>query len=226
MVRVERVDNELTHLAKQSLAEERDKSAGTYNTPCVNDALQDIFYGKCYICENKQVSSWQIEHLVPHRGDRELKFSWDNLFLACAHCNNVKGDRYTPVLDCTKVDVDECIAFRKNGYFGVHEELEFVPLNDEEATVNTCELLKETYYGDTPQKKVEGRFIRKQLRDELSRFKNYVRDYVDAKGMREQELYCTIKKELSTGSPFAAFKRWLIRDHAEAFPKLVDCWKN
>ena len=47
----------------------------------------------------------------------ELKFGWDNLFLACAHCNNIKSDNYEHILDCTKVDVDELIAFRKKGTF-------------------------------------------------------------------------------------------------------------
>ena len=113
MVRIEREDTEAARLAQQSLVEEKAKRSGTYNTPTVNDALQEIFCGKCYICESKNVSSWQIEHLIPHKEDKELKFSWDNLFLACAHCNNIKGDKYTPILDCTKVDVDEQIAFRK-----------------------------------------------------------------------------------------------------------------
>ena len=128
-------------------------------------------------------------------------------------------------MDCTKVDVDEQIAFRKVGYFGVPEKLEFVPLVHDEPTEHTCELLREVYYGDTPQKKVEGNFIRKQLRDELSRFKNYVREYACASDRKKQELYVTIKKELSSSSPFAAFKRWLIRDHADMFRDFMNCWK-
>lgn len=226
MVRIEREDTEAARLAQQSLVEEKAKRSGTYNTPAVNDALQEIFCEKCYICESKNVSSWQIEHLIPHKEDKELKFFWDNLFLACAHCNNIKGDKYTPTLDCTKVDVDEQIAFHKVGYFGIHEELEFMPLVDDVRTKHTCELLKEVYYGDTPQKKAEGKFIRKHLRDEMSRFKNYVREYTESNGRKKQELYVTIVNELSSSSPFTAFKRWLIRDHKDVFGEFMSCWKN
>ena len=28
---------------------------GSYNTPEVNAALKELFHGKCYICENKQL---------------------------------------------------------------------------------------------------------------------------------------------------------------------------
>lgn len=33
--------------------------------------------------ENKEATSYQIEHLVPHRGDKQLKYSWENLFWVC-----------------------------------------------------------------------------------------------------------------------------------------------
>ena len=82
---------------------------GSYNTPEVNAALKELFHGKCYICENKQITSYQIEHLVSHRGNVDLKYDWNNLFLACAHCNNTKLDKFEPIIDCTKENVEELI---------------------------------------------------------------------------------------------------------------------
>ncbi|MBO6179525.1 MAG: HNH endonuclease [Selenomonadaceae bacterium] len=224
MVKIERLESELSEKAVASLEREKAKASGSYNTPEVNEALQDMFYGKCYICENKKVTSWQIEHLVPHRGNKDLKFSWDNLFLSCAHCNNIKNDRFEPIWDCTKEDVDEHIAFRKEGYFGKDEKYLFSPLDDAIETQNTCKLLNEAYYGSTTQKQVEAKFIRKELRDELGRFKNYVRDYMYETGRTKDELLCTIRSELSASSPFAAFKRWLIRDN-DKYAELLNCWK-
>ena len=226
MVKIERKQTELTQAAIESLAAEKAKSNGTYNTPSVNEALQDIFHEKCYVCESKDVSSWQIEHLTPHNDDKDLKFAWNNLFLACAHCNNTKLSHYVPIWDCTAIDVDEHIAFRKEGWFGKPEHLKFDSLDQRIETRNTCNLLNEVYYGSTPQKKIEANFIRKKLRDELGKFKNYVRDYAQAKGKSRTELRCTILKELSSSSAFAAFKRWLIRDHADMYGDLVNCWKE
>jgi len=38
------------------------------------------------------------------------KFDWNNLFLTCGHCNNIKGKRYDDILDPTKCDPEEHIA--------------------------------------------------------------------------------------------------------------------
>ncbi len=193
---------------------------GSYNLPEVNAALKELFHGKCYICENKQITSYQIEHLYPHHGDQDLKYDWNNLFLACAHCNNTKSDEYAPILDCTKENVEEKIAFRKTGYFGKEEKLLFEPLDRSEKAGNTIALLEAVYYGTTPQKKMEAAILRRGLRKELSEFKEYVREYLEAEGEEKEDLWCVLKKELGDASPFAAFKRWLIRDHKDYFPEL------
>ena len=205
--------------AIEALEKARKTDSG-YNTPEVNAALREMFHGKCYICENKEAASYQIEHLAAHRGNLNLKYDWQNLFWACAHCNNTKLDRFEPILDCTKEDIEAAIAFRKKGYFGTDEELLFEPLDDREATLNTGQLLREVYYGTTPQKKIEAAILRKQLRKEIAEFKRYVRDYKEAEDEEKEDLKCLLKRELGDASPFAAFKRWLIRDNKESYPEL------
>ena len=130
MIKIERKETEKT---KQAIADlqKASENESSYNIESVNQALKEIFHGKCYICENKAVTSYQIEHLVPHRGDKTLKYDWKNLFWSCAHCNNIKSDKYEPILDCTKEPVEKMIAFRKRGYFGTDEKLEFVPVKDD-----------------------------------------------------------------------------------------------
>lgn len=219
MVKVERKETEKTKNAKKSLDEEK-KKGGTYNTPEVNYALNEIFYGKCYICESKNSSSYQIEHLKPHKGDLDLKFDWNNLFWVCAHCNNVKLAKYDSILDCTKEDVDTIISFRKSGHFGQEEKLEFEALDDREETKNTVELLKLVYYGNTPQKTLEAKILRKRLRKELSGFKELVREYKETEGEEKEDLAFSLKRELKSSSEFAAFKRWLIRDNKEYYAEL------
>lgn len=75
-------------------------------------------------------------------------------------------------------------------------------------------LLKDAYYGTTPQKKIEARIIRKTLRKELAEFKEYVREYQEAEDEEEKEdAEILIRKELKDSSAFTAFKRWLIWDN-------------
>ena len=193
---------------------------GSYNTPEVNAALKELFHGKCYICENKQITSYQIEHLVSHRGNVDLKYDWNNLFLACAHCNNTKLDKFEPIIDCTKENVEELIAFRRTGYFGTDEKLIFDMLECTIEVQNTIKLLQEVYYGSTPQKKMEATILRRTLRKELAEFKEYVREYHEAEDEEKEDLKYLLQQQLKDSSPFAAFKRWLIRDNKEVFAEL------
>ena len=220
MIKVERKSSEKAEKAIESLRREKARS-GSYNTPEVNAALREMFHGKCYICENKQITSYQIEHLVSHRGNADLKYDWNNLFLACAHCNNTKLDKYEPIIDCTKETVEALIAFRRTGYFGTDEKLLFEKLDDRIEVENTIKLLQEVYYGSTPQKKMESTILRRMLRKELSAFKEYVREYHEAEDEEKEDLKYLLQKELRDSSPFAAFKRWLIRDNREVYAELL-----
>lgn len=211
MIKIEREQTDKVRLAQEDLKKAKVKKT-SYNTENVNEALIEIFHGKCYICEYKNATSFQIEHLIPHKENLDLKYDWNNLFWSCAHCNNIKLDKYDPIIDCTKEDVEKKIAFRKEGYFGTAEKFVFVPLDDEKKTHNTIELLNDAYYGTTPQKKIEAKILRKNLRENISKFKNYVREYLEATGEDKEDLELVIKKELGDNSEFTAFKRWLVRD--------------
>lgn len=227
MVKIERKETEQSKLAIRSLAKEKVKSSGKCNTAEVVEALQEIFHGKCYICEYNKATSWEVEHIKPHNGDIDLKFDWSNLFWACGYCNHIKGNKFTPILDCTKVEIDEMIAFRKIGYFGVSESLKFEIVSD--ATENmavekTCALLQRVYYGETPQEKIRAKMLRHEVRVELTKFKNYIRDYNEASGEDKKDLFLIIRRELISRSAFAAFKRWIVRDNPIC-KDFIDCWK-
>ena len=222
MVRFERKDTEKARLAVVSLEKEKRKSSGTYNTPEVNAALKEMFHDKCYLCEQKGLTSRAIEHRVPHQGNLDLKFDWNNLFLVCTHCNNIKGNRYDKILDCSQVAVDSKIAFRKHGYWGVPEYLEFVPLSDDEETRNTVALLEEIYQGRTAQKNDESKMICRKVQRAMSDFKNCVREYAESEGEDREDALELIKRELKASSEFTAFKRWLIRDAESQYPELQD----
>ena len=125
-------------------------------------------------------------------------------------------------MDCTKVEVDELIAFRKIGYFGADERLEFVALCENIEVANTICLLNDAYYGTTPQKEIEAKVIRKRLRDELHSFKDCVREYQEAEGEEKEDLLYLIKMKMKANAPFAAFKRWLIKDNKDYFAELFE----
>lgn len=113
MVKIKR-----TFPAPLSLAVEYKKENGSYAQDDVIKQLQTDFNGKCYICEMKNLSDPQIEHLLPHKQgkDKKRKFDWENLFWACPHCNRVKNQKKYEegILDCCKIDPEEFLFFRLN----------------------------------------------------------------------------------------------------------------
>lgn len=215
MVKFERLDTEKSRKAIQSLVRAR-RSRRSYNTPEVCEALKEMFHEKCYICESKHVTSYNIEHLTPHQGNADYKYNWDNLFLSCSHCNNTKQSRHIPILDCSKVEVDRCISFHFLDSLQNENEILIEALDEAIETQHTCELLMEVYYGRTPQKKLEARIIRRELRRQLLAFKADIREYLEAdEGDDKHDLYCKIQRELSNRSEYTAFERWLIWDNKE-----------
>ena len=82
-------------------------------------------------------------------------------------------------------------------------------------------LLNEVYYGSTAQKIEEAKIIRKQLSKELNAFEECVTDYNAADGEDKKDLELSIMMKLKWNAPFAAFKRWMIRDASDKFPELL-----
>ena len=205
MVKFERPDSSEAHVAIESLKREKRKGSGKYNTNEVNKALGLMFAHKCYLCEKKDLDNLQME----------------NLFLSCNHCNNIKNDKFTPILDCTKVAVDKKIAFRRHSEPFMPDKLEITALEDDVETRNTVALLNEVYYGSTAQKIEEAKIIRKQLSKELNAFEECVTDYNAADGEDKKDLELSIMMKLKWNAPFAAFKRWMIRDASDKFPELM-----
>lgn len=221
MVKITRNNNSAKSLkAIDDLKIAKAKDSG-YNIDSVNDALEEMFHGKCYICENKYISSINIEHLKPHRNDIDLKYDYNNLFYSCAHCNNIKNTKYDNILDCTKVDVDEKIAFRLKGNILSKKQYYAEALDDDSSVVETTNLINEVYTGKTVQKRIEAKNILKLLDDDYSSFRSLLKDYKLSSGQVKEDNYYYILQQLQEDSPFAGFKRWIIKDNKDDYPEFM-----
>lgn len=202
------------------LQKEKRKANGNYRCGDVVKRIKEDFKNKCYICEYKRPPSINVEHFIPHKGNKDKKFDWNNLFYACAHCNNTKLDKFDNILDCTNPehDVTNWIKYK----------MEFLPEREEEKVKisaqkkdkkvhNTVELLLRVYNGtSTPIKEVESHNIRLTLRDDLKQFQEHLLAYYEEETEdHEKEIHLRIiKKHLNKCSAFTAFKRWIIKDNS------------
>jgi hypothetical protein len=208
-----------TQPAPPCLAIEEAKN-GDYNCEGVLNQLKSDFKNKCYICEFKAPPVINTEHFLPHKNaNKALKYDWNNLFYCCGHCNNIKlaKKQFDDILNCTETlcGVDTKISYRIKPF---PKEMALLEVIENTPTVNnTVELLKLCYNGHTILKTIESANIRAMLLKEVLVFQNMLLDFYDDLHAPDQvlEIKAKIINQLGVASPFAAFKRWIIRDNLE-----------
>lgn len=199
-----------------SLSKEKEKKRGTYLRTDVLLALCNDFKNKCYICELKQPTSINVEHFKPHKGNKDLKFDWKNLFWSCYHCNITKSSKFINILNCTIYDdlVDRKIKY-KIETLPLKVKIEAIETSPK--VIETVKLLNAVYNGTAPLKLIECKNLRKAIKKEIDLFRTSLLNFYTSTSPEftmyyEQE----IKDHLDISSNFTAFKRWVIFDDPKA----------
>ncbi|MED2919552.1 HNH endonuclease [Bacillus thuringiensis] len=212
-----------TYPEPAELAGERRKRNGDYNKPGIVERVKNDFYEKCYICENKDLLSLNIEHLRPHLNNPLLKLDWENLFYACTHCNNIKNRFHPNIIDCTKEQNVEMSVKISPTVLNYRVDLVIEAQDQEEATIDTVELLRKIYNGTTIQKKIESSNLRKKIIKEIIELMTLVNEYDEASLPRKKErLKEEILDRLHDRSEFASVKRWYIRNVPELSERFIN----
>lgn len=214
MVKVER-----SIPAPPSLAIERQKANGKYNSSDVVAQLLIDFGNKCYLCEMKDLQDPQIEHLIPHKNGKspDLKFDWNNLFWSCSHCNIMKNNKMFEdgILDCCRKDPEKYIRFAiEDG------SIQIEALSTDETVERTVKVLNDVYNKTNTGMRIVGCAERvRRLNEEMNAFYKALETYKDnpENGLNLRRIQVLLRRK----SGFAAFKRQYIREHREVFPKLV-----
>ncbi len=220
------INTKKTFPAPTCLEREKQKVKGDYKCGKVLEILKQDFYNKCYLCED-QPTSINVEHFEPHQGDKNKKFDWQNLFFVCAHCNNIKLDRYNTndnnrLLNCTNHEHDVENWLKCEMVHFPQKAVKITALRNEKIVHNTAQLLNEVYNGTTPQKKMEADNLKDKLQTEIIQFQEMLIGYIEASTDTEKSLYLNhIQKSLEIASVFTAFKRqiWAILDDSNPMKK-------
>jgi hypothetical protein len=183
------------------LNSERHYSGGVVWNMLIEDCLN-----KCYICEDKPKNP-VTEHIIPHKGNKVLKYDWNNLLLACDYCNNIKGDKYDNVINPLKCDPEKHIRLYIEDLKGT---VTVEALDTNANTLQTAELLDYVYNGGKTDKKTSGsiNFRKEQLLPDIKWFMVYIENHRDEPN---DESAAIITDEINRASKFAAFKRDIIR---------------
>jgi hypothetical protein len=162
-----------------------------------------------------------VEHIVAHKSDPALKFDWDNLFIACWHCNNIKSTKYDDIINPVLINPEECIALSVRISDNFIEAVQVIPLKTDAQALKTAELLEIVYNGgSTAMKKVESANLRNEhLLPDIKLFLKYISDYIDEPDLGYDSI---IRQEISCSAKFAAFKRRIIAEDTELSVAFAD----
>ncbi|MDR0380877.1 MAG: HNH endonuclease [Oscillospiraceae bacterium] len=173
-------------------------------------------HNKCYICEDSLHTSPNVEHRISHKHAPALKYDWENLFLSCSHCNNIKGDKYDGMIDPAQCDPEQVIALS----MGLDDELREVVIvsktGGDEAVDITVALLNAVYNGThTDMKKYACQQLKNKISNELAWFQQKLDDYKNHPG---DDTKAAVAGRISEDALFAAFKRKRVREDPQLAP--------
>lgn len=215
MVKIER-----TPTAPASLATESKKENGSYRESDVVEQLKQDFHDKCYICELRDLTDIQVEHLLPHHGRKikERVFDWNNLFYSCTHCNSIKSDRKydEKILDCCNVDPELYLNhILRNGEVVVQP----VAGNADEKVEMTADLIQNCF----GKSNTGIRTIQCAARyDRLATTMGVLYTALDnfKKDKTSKKYLSALKAMLKREYKFAAFTRYYVRSNLADYPEL------
>lgn len=185
-----------------------------YDGDDVHSALQECFHEKCYLCETKKPLDINIEHFDPHMGDLRKKFSWDNLYLVCSRCNNIKLTKYDNLLDCCSGSVWDRVKLIP-GFSPKAKKFIITPQFHDDKTIETAQLLDEIYNNDnTMNKRLTARSLRAQVVQTTHKLTQHMIAYYseDSTDEEKENAFNKIKVMIKKTYPYSAFCRWMIKD--------------
>lgn len=211
MVRVER-----TKTPPVSLAVEAQKTNGSYKKADVIHQLEADFHHKCYLCELKNPSDIQVEHLHPHhnRTIKERVFDWNNLFFSCPHCNLMKNKRIydDAILDCCEVDPEPLLNH-------IFENQKVIITSNSSSADKTAQLIEECFEcRNTGIREYQCQYRFHELSIEMNAFFRALEKYKNKPN--SPRFKASLRSMLSRESKFAAFKRYYLKTHLNDYRDL------
>jgi uncharacterized protein (TIGR02646 family) len=186
-----------------------------YGADSVQAAILADQDDKCYLCERQRDTDFQIEHLQCRDNYPEKMNCWENLFVACAYCNQKKSDSFDDICNPTTTNV-ECDIVQKIDFCA--KKVVFKARLADCVLEKTAELLTRLYNGTKPGLRTtrEDRFY-KTFVQQMNVFRQAVVRYMEC-GDNETE----IRQMLDIKAENLGFKYSILAET----PSLMDKFKD
>ncbi len=180
-----------------------------YNGEDVYAQLKQDQYEKCYICERKLVTDYEVEHFKSEHNHPKLVQEWTNLFLACRYCNGKKSDSFDDNVYPLTTDVEEEISQRID--FGQNKAIFTTSVADVQHD-NTVRMLNLFYNGKGKKRLRDHReeSFFNYAKQKVIGFMKIVNDYLVNPTESNKNI---VAEELDIDKELLGFKYWIIRDY-------------
>lgn len=176
-------------------------------------ALHDIFFSKCYLCESIKLSDKEIDHFQPKSSFPSKTHDWENLYLICRHCNGIKSANENRLLDCCdpNTNVFEAIKILPSIPY---EKLNVTVMIETVEARETAQLLDRVL--NTPNDTLTRRLQSKTLRHDIFEHYNLLQKHIiECTNNKEERSINEIKQLISKEAAYSACMRWFILEHFE-----------
>lgn len=178
-----------------------------YDGEDVKEQLLKDQHEKCYICERKMGTDFEIEHFKSKNNNPELRQEWTNLFLACGYCNKKKSssfdDNLYPLDTNIEDEIEQRIDFSRN-------KASFVTTIDDVPHQNTVRMLHVFFNGKQKMRVIKEQCFFDEAKQKMNRFLEKVNTFLMEPTPANRAL---VAAELSIDQEMLGFKYWVIRDN-------------
>lgn len=183
----------------------------------VNTQLKNDQNGKCYLCERRIVTDFQVEHLKSHANNPNIAYDWSNLLWACSYCNQKKSDSFDFILNPIEHDV-ESLIFQKIDFPNSKAVFQGEGNETKECEV-LIKLLERIFNGTRRIRTIREQQLYDYAKSRITTFQEIVISWLRG---RTEESRKAIIEELDIESEFLGFKYWIIRSN----PLLLSEFRN
>lgn len=177
----------------------------SWNHDDVVAQLREDQHCKCYLCERKLITDFQVDHLQSRHNFPRLIYEWSNLFLCCFYCNCKKSDHFDNILNPALTDIEDLITQKMD--FPNAKAVFTNPGTPSPQTAETIKLLSRIFNGTTGIRNIREQAFYDYAKSKISDFQTLLLDWLETESPEAEQ---AIMEELSSAAEFTAFKRSLI----------------
>lgn len=183
------------------------ETSSAYDREDVKQQLLEEQHEKCYLCERKLETDFQIEHFKSQQGYPQLKNKWTNLLLACGYCNQKKSNDFDNILNPLEDNIEEEIS----QHIDFKERKAVFTSSIENAEHrNTIKLLELIFNGSKRMRKIKEERFFNHVVSALNEFMRFTNQYLLHPNGENENL---VRSQLSMDKEFLGFKYWIIKDN-------------